>query len=65
MDLKIINELCSARVPFTAIRNPEFADMLVAMNKAPKGYKPPSYEKARTSLLDECKRNLQRDLNPI
>ena len=46
--MKIIKELCSVGIPFTTLRNPEFADMLVAMNKAPKGYKPPSYEKART-----------------
>jgi len=39
--------------------------MLVAVNNAPKGYKPPSCAKARTYLLDERKRNLQRDLIPI
>ena len=65
VDLKVIRGLCSAGVPFNALRNPEFVDMLMAVNKAPKGYKPPSYEKARTSLLDECKRNLERDLIPI
>ena len=65
VDLKIVRGLCSAGIPFNALRNPEFVDMLAAVNKAPKGYKPPSYEKARTSLLDECKRNLQRDLIPV
>ncbi|KAJ8428428.1 hypothetical protein Cgig2_003130 [Carnegiea gigantea] len=65
VDLKVIRGLCSAGVPFNALRNPEFVDMLMAVNKAPKCYKPPSYEKARTSLLDECKRNLERDLIPI
>ena len=65
MDLKIIKELSSAGVPFTTLRNLEFANMLVAVNKAPEGHKHPSYEKARTSLLDKCKRNLQRDLIPI
>ena len=65
MDIKIIKELSSAEPPFTTLRNLEFAGMLVAVNKAPKVYKPPSHEKARTSLLDDCKRNLQRDLIPI
>lgn len=65
VDLKVIRGLCSAGIPFNALRNPEFVEMLMAVNKAPKGYKPPSYEKARTSLLDECKRNLERDLVPI
>ena len=62
MNSKITRGLCSVGIPFNAIRNPEFGDMLVTVNKKPKGYKPPSYEKARTSLLDERKRNLQRDL---
>ena len=65
VDLKIRKGLCPARVPFSALRIPESADMLLALNKTPKGYKSPSYEKARTYLLDECKRNLQRDLTPI
>ena len=39
--------------------------MLVDVHKAPEGCKPLSYEKARTSLLDECERNLQRYLIPI
>lgn len=30
-----------------------------------KGYKPPSYEKARTTLLDECKRNVEKSLAPV
>ena len=60
-----MKELRSARVHFGTLRNPKIAKMLTAVNKAPKGYKPSSYEKARASLLDECKRNLQRDLNPI
>ena len=51
--LKIIKGLCSGGVPITALRNPEFADILTVVNKAPKGYKPPSYEKARTSSLNE------------
>jgi len=65
VDLKIIRGLCPARVPFTALRNLEFTDMLVALNKALQGYKPPSYEKVRTSSADECKRNLQRYFIPI
>ena len=44
VDLKLIRGLCSAGIPFNALRNPEFVDMLVGVNKAPKGCKPPSYE---------------------
>ena len=31
--------------PFNALRNLEFVDMLMAVNKAPKGYKPPHMKK--------------------
>ena len=44
VDLKLTRGLCSAGIPFNALRNPEFVDMLVGVNKAPKGCKPPSYE---------------------
>ena len=39
--------------------------MVVAINKGTKGYKAPSFEKARTTLLDECKRSVEKDLIPI
>jgi ATP phosphoribosyltransferase regulatory subunit HisZ len=39
--------------------------MVAAINKGPKGYKSPSSEKARTSLLDACKRNVEQDLGPV
>ncbi|XP_024164304.1 uncharacterized protein LOC112171337 [Rosa chinensis] len=39
--------------------------MISAINNGPKGYKAPSSEKARTTLLDECKRSLEKELDPI
>jgi hypothetical protein len=39
--------------------------MVAAIQKAPKGYKPPAYEKARTTLLDACKRKVETDLDPV
>ncbi|XP_004513749.2 uncharacterized protein [Cicer arietinum] len=39
--------------------------MVMAINNGPKGYKPPSSEKERTFLLDECKRHVDKDLTPI
>nr|KAJ0208891.1 hypothetical protein LSAT_V11C400173720 [Lactuca sativa] len=32
---------------------------------APEGYKPPSYEKARTSLFDQCVREVGKELDPV
>ncbi|GJT31913.1 putative hAT dimerization domain, ribonuclease H-like superfamily protein [Tanacetum coccineum] len=40
-------------------------EMVSAINKAPPGYKAPSSEKARTVLLDECARDVEKDLTSI
>jgi len=39
--------------------------MVNAIKKASDGYKPPSFEKARTVLLDECIREVEKDLAPV
>ncbi|PWA68651.1 hypothetical protein CTI12_AA306470 [Artemisia annua] len=65
VDLKIMRGLCVNGIPFNVLRNPHFQEMVSAINKAPDGYKPPSSEKARTVLLDECVRDVEKDLTPI
>ncbi|GKF83565.1 hypothetical protein Tco_0245221, partial [Tanacetum coccineum] len=65
VDLKIMTGLCANGIPFNVLRNPHFQEMVSAINKAPDGYKPPSSEKARTVLLDECVRDVEKDLTPI
>lgn len=39
--------------------------MVSAIKKASDGYKPPSSEKARTVLLDECVRDVEKELTPF
>ena len=39
--------------------------MVKAINNAPKGYKAPSSEKARTTLLDACKREVQNNISGV
>lgn len=39
--------------------------MTKAMKNAPKDYKLPSSDKARTSLLDDCKREVERQCIPV
>ncbi|XP_076940642.1 uncharacterized protein LOC143609905 [Bidens hawaiensis] len=39
--------------------------MINAIKKAPTTYKPPSSERARTVLFDECVRDVEKDLTPI
>ncbi|XP_052170425.1 uncharacterized protein LOC127786803 [Diospyros lotus] len=65
VDLKVMRGLCANGIPFNVLRNPQFVEMVTAINRGPKGYKAPSFEKARTVLLDECKRNVEKDLSPI
>ena len=65
VDLKIMRGLCANGIPFNVLRNPQFVEMVTSINQAPKDYKAPLFERARTTLLDECKRDLQKDLNPV
>ncbi|KAL4591672.1 hypothetical protein LXL04_004642 [Taraxacum kok-saghyz] len=65
VDMKIIRGLCANGIPFNVLRNPQFLEMIQAIQKAPDGYKPPSYENARTSLLDQCAREVGKELDPV
>ena len=62
MDGKIVRFLCACGVPFNVLRSPYWHDMVKAINEAPKGYKAPNYEKARTVLLEREKAKVQRAL---
>ncbi|KAL7588283.1 hypothetical protein Lser_V15G40136 [Lactuca serriola] len=65
VDLKIMRGLCANGIPFNVLRNPHFCEMVNAITRAPEGYKPPSSEKARTTLLDECVRDVEKELTPF
>ena len=65
VDMKILRGLCANGIPFNVLRNPQFIEMIQAIKKAPEGYKPPSYEKATTSLLDQCVRDVGKELDPV
>ncbi|PRQ20008.1 putative ribonuclease H-like domain-containing protein [Rosa chinensis] len=65
VDMKVMRGLCANGIPFNVLRNPHFHEMISAINNGIRGYKAPSYEKARTTLLDECKRSLENELAPV
>ncbi|GAB2234751.1 hypothetical protein Droror1_Dr00004016 [Drosera rotundifolia] len=65
VDMQIMRGLCANGIPFNVLRNPQFCEMVKAINKASKDYKPLSFEKARTTLLNECKMGVEKDLFPI
>ncbi|KAK8485365.1 hypothetical protein V6N11_058016 [Hibiscus sabdariffa] len=39
--------------------------MLKGVNQAPKDYKPSSFDRARTTLVDECQRELEKELTLV
>ncbi|XP_004499925.1 uncharacterized protein [Cicer arietinum] len=65
VDMNVMKGLCANGIPFNVLKNPQFVEIVMAINNGPKGYKPPSFDKARTVLLDECKRHVDKDLAPI
>jgi hypothetical protein len=52
VDAKVVRFLCACGIPFNVLHSPYWHDLVKGINEAPKGYKSPSYEKARTVLLD-------------
>ncbi|KAL4577035.1 hypothetical protein LXL04_013136 [Taraxacum kok-saghyz] len=61
--VNIVKNSFTNGIPFNVLRNPHFREMISAIKKAPEGYKPPSSEKARTTLLDECVRDVDKNLS--
>jgi transposase-like protein len=65
VDMEITKFLCANGIPFNVLRSPQFSQMIMAIKNGPKDYKGPSSEKARTTLLDACKRSVETDLAPL
>lgn len=65
VDMKIMRALCANGIPFNVLRNPQFQEMITAINRAPAIYMAPSYDKARTVLLDECVRDVEMGLTSV
>lgn len=65
VDVSMVRFLCANGIPFNVLKSPEFSTMARDLKNAPKDYKPPSADRARTTLLDEVKRDVEKDLVPI
>lgn len=65
VDLKIMQFIAANGISFNVLRSPHYSEMVTAINNAPKGYKGPGSEKARTTLLDALKRNVENDLSTV
>lgn len=65
VDMKVMRCLCANGISFNVLRSPQWAEMVSAINRGPKGYKSPGSEKARTTLLDACKANVENEMGPV
>jgi hypothetical protein len=65
IDMAVTKFLCANGIPFNVLRSPQFSEMVMAIRNGPKDYKGPSSEKARTTLLNACKRSVENDLVPL
>ncbi|KAL6530098.1 hypothetical protein OROMI_028743 [Orobanche minor] len=64
VDFAIVGFLCANGIPFNVLRSLEMAAMTNALKNAPKDYKPPCADRARTSLLDDLKREVEIECTP-
>ncbi|XP_057497393.1 uncharacterized protein LOC130782121 [Actinidia eriantha] len=65
VDQRIARCLYGNGIPFNVVRSPLWADMVYAINNAPKGYTSPNYEKVRTTLLDKEQNKVRQALTPL
>ncbi|KAL9232960.1 hypothetical protein vseg_008013 [Gypsophila vaccaria] len=65
LDVLVVRALCANGIPFNVLRNPEWIAMMRGISHGPSDYKLSSFDKARTTLLDEVHRKLTRVLAPM
>jgi len=63
VDSKVYRFLYACGIPFNVFRSPYWHEMVSTINDAPKGYKSPGYDKARTVGLDHEKAKISHSLN--
>eukprot|EP01018_Ginkgo_biloba_P021118 Gb_25767 [translate_table: standard] len=65
IDFAIARFFYACGILFNVARSPYYEEMVHAINNGPKGYKPPGYEKLRTTLIDNEKSGIQKELEPM
>eukprot|EP00253_Pinus_taeda_P036712 PITA_36712 len=63
VDSKVYRFLYACGIPFNVLRSPYWHEMVFAINDAPKGYRSPRYDKARTIGLDHEKEKISLSLS--
>ncbi|KAK9666570.1 hypothetical protein RND81_14G194700 [Saponaria officinalis] len=62
LDVLVVQALCANGIPFNVLRNPDFINMMVGLSRGSTDYKPPSFDRARTTLVDEVYREVDNKL---
>eukprot|EP01018_Ginkgo_biloba_P008662 Gb_07585 [translate_table: standard] len=52
-------------ISFNVARSPYYEEMVKAINGAPRGYKPPSFEKLHTNLVDKERARVEEEVAPL
>eukprot|EP01018_Ginkgo_biloba_P010454 Gb_26948 [translate_table: standard] len=65
IDNRVARCIYSCGISFNVVRSPYWQDMVRAINDGPKGYKTPSFEKVRTTLLTKEKSLVEQNIEPI
>eukprot|EP01018_Ginkgo_biloba_P039022 Gb_40496 [translate_table: standard] len=65
VDSRVARCICACGISFNVVCSPYWQDMVRAINDGPKGYKTPSFEKVRTTLLIKEKSLVEQSIEPI
>eukprot|EP01018_Ginkgo_biloba_P025901 Gb_25499 [translate_table: standard] len=62
VDLVIARFFFANGIPFNVVQSPYYDEMVHAINGASRGYKPPGFEKLRTTLMDKEKAHVEEEV---
>eukprot|EP01018_Ginkgo_biloba_P029508 Gb_13881 [translate_table: standard] len=65
VDLAIARFFYSNGISFNVARSPYYGEMVKAIMGAPSGYKPPDFEKLRTTLVEKEKARVEEEVAPL
>eukprot|EP01018_Ginkgo_biloba_P019938 Gb_40356 [translate_table: standard] len=65
VDLAIERFFYANGISFNVARSPYYGEMVKAIQGAPSGYKPPGFEKLRTTLVDKEKGRVEEEVAPL
>eukprot|EP01018_Ginkgo_biloba_P025270 Gb_17641 [translate_table: standard] len=65
VDSRVARCIYACGISFNVVHSPYWQNMVRAINHGPKGYKTPSFEKVKTTLLTKVKSLVEQSIEPI